>query len=319
MFSNIPMGTHQLCQVIHSIWWPAFPFSSASSPSAGCAGSPRLPPSGGTPCQLIPRAWRGLRCHHQSRWWSSPVVPAFLAAIVVQVAFVFSGTSSCLGITLVLEPVSFWGSTFAFSASTLTFGSAAFVGQAKGAGCTAGVGVVFVWGRPLATGIWFTWGLTFAAGFWHIMVLPFGAGIWLIRGCPFAAGTWFLKDLTFATDAWLIKVLPFSAGVWLTRCLPFLTGVWLTKLATGVWFTITMVATGVWFTITMVAIGVWFTWGLFAAGIWFVRGLPLVVPTSISVVKILKMSFCSCLISLCLFHPDWKGRGYLLQFVGLGV
>jgi hypothetical protein len=42
--------------------------------------------------------------------------------------------SSCLGVTLDLEPVSFWASTFSFPSSTF-----AFVGQTKGAGCLPSV------------------------------------------------------------------------------------------------------------------------------------------------------------------------------------
>jgi hypothetical protein len=48
--------------------------------------------------------------------------------------------SSCLGVTLDLEPVSFRGSTFSFPSSTFAFGpAAAFAGQTKGAGCLPSV------------------------------------------------------------------------------------------------------------------------------------------------------------------------------------
>jgi len=174
----------------------------------------------------------------------------FLVA-TVQVTFVV-GASSCLSITLLPEPVNLWRSAFIFPFSIFSFRSDTLAWQARGAGCTSGPGILFVWHCPLATYIWLIWGLPFGL----ITSLPFDAGIWLIRGFPFVAGTWLIRDLPFATDVWFIRVFPFATGVWLTRCLLFATGVWLTQVATGVWF----------------------TWALsFATGSWFISGLLLVV------------------------------------------
>jgi hypothetical protein len=63
------------------------------------------------------------------------VIHLFTFLVATVLATFVVGTSSCLSITLPLEPpVNLWGSAFIFPSSTFSFGSATFVGQAKGAG-----------------------------------------------------------------------------------------------------------------------------------------------------------------------------------------
>jgi len=82
--------------------------------------------------------------HHNSHTRSSTQSQAsaftFSVAAARLTTFVFAA-SSCLGVTLDLEPVSFWGRAFSFPSSTFGFGSAAaFAGQTKGgAGCLPSV------------------------------------------------------------------------------------------------------------------------------------------------------------------------------------
>lgn len=78
-----------------------------------------------------------IRTHaHRPKAKLSAFFFTFSVAAARLMTFVFAA-SSCLGATLDLELVSFWGSAFSFSSSTLGFGSVAtcFAGHTKGAGC----------------------------------------------------------------------------------------------------------------------------------------------------------------------------------------